>query len=227
MKTKILNYLYKDESDIKLKRRYEICNNILKIKNNETIINLNYNEIARELDLERKTLYNYFKTREELMIVLALMMVEESYIVQNRYIKSRLMLNKNSGIEILTDITPIIKLLKNDSNIKKALFLSNFEHNLYFLSDNEEIVNTYKRSLTFLREQYGNADIIISNAINKNQIYLPKNMTIHEFVIYLEQTILSVYYRTILMENLDDNVSIDIFINHLKLVLSSFSKDHN
>ncbi len=222
MKIQIIKYLYKNESETKQKRRQEICLNILKIKNNETILALNYNEIAKELNIERKTLYNYFSTREELMITLALVIVEDNYSNQQKFINTILKLNPNAGMEVLSNLTPILKFIKNKKTINRALYLSNFEHNLYFLADNEPLINKYKDGLNFLRHEYSFIETIIQNAIDKKQVELPKNMDVHQFAVYIEQTVVSVYYRTILMENLDDNVDFDIFINYIKILLESF-----
>lgn len=214
----LLNNLlaYYDESNRKQERRKYFYDRLLEIIILEDKYNLTFSELAKELDVERKTLYRYFDSKDEIIADVAYLCVV--------YINGKYLNVAKEIMQLDYDNTTRLKLIFRDIanvmiNYKQLFsFYQYFDLTLYELPLDSKASLRYRNLITDFKRQHHYLGPILTELRNEGKLI--DKYSNEELAEIFEQAFGVFVSRTIVkmresdrykLENI--NILIDIMLN--------------
>lgn len=223
MKYTVLKKIYPDESDTMLKRRNKICIKIIKTFNYSDLIELNYLKIAKQINVGRRTLYNYFENRDYFLICIALCLLEDIYRVKNDNIcdlKKKTSQDDEAYLfSLLYTSAKAINLYKTDS----ILFFKRFDSIFYDLPIDCHAHKAYTIGNQYIMEKYNELDSELYRLINEGIIVSPICIAPQDLVFLIRESVFGIQKRLLYMKHLPHDNSYDLLKSYIEITAKTYT----
>ncbi len=192
----LLNYY--NEGSIKSKRRKVLLSQIIKYVVFDNNYDATMSDISSAIDVERKTLYRYFDSKDDIIVDLAYLLVTYN---NQEYLKTSNFILEDDSIDsynklraILTAVTDLMIMFKSEMN-----FLAYFDDHFNILDDDNPAKKRYRSLITGFKTKNHYLRAVIYYLDNEN--ILDKSINDEDIIEVVEQVVNSFVSRTLKKEN--------------------------
>lgn len=223
MKYTVLQEIYPNESATKLKRRNKICIKIIKTFDCSSLADINYLKIAKEINAERRTLYNYFENREEFLICIALCILEDIFRVTDERIKelkSKEFANSKQYLfTLLHSSSQAISLYKTDS----ILFFKKFDSLFYDLKVDSTAHKNYTIGNQYILNTYNVLDQELYKLVENGDIICPVELPTADVIFLIRESVFCIQKRLLYLQHMPKDSSTDLLKSYIEIIVSTFT----
>lgn len=208
-------YREQERQDLKVKRKNEILHAARESFITKGLVETTMDDIAKEVKITRRTLYRYYKTKEELAFEIEIMLFEELYKFQNEIYKT---LEGNGLRKIELYFNELACYVEENSSVIK--YSGEFDY--YFRGEYPylELTNRFKNMISsndYLLEQLIK-DGIEDGSIRKDIDPVLTGLTINNVLLSLSQRVL---FREKHLDEEQEVVSREMIRHQFKLFIFS------
>lgn len=208
-------YEYYNESRVKQSRRKNIINNLIPFILRNGIKNITYKDMSGYLGMERRSMYDYYPTKEEIIVDLAYICEDQLY---KHFLNNTVQLNETymeyKPIKKLKYVLKDLMFILETKHSSLIIFLYEYSIYLYNLDPKS---NAYIRFSTIKRQSQGKSHYLY-NLIK--EVYEETNMIYSEtelenIVSIFEQSIFSYLGQLLTNKKINTTDNINLFIDLL------------
>ncbi len=192
----LLNYY--DEGSVKIKRRKVLLKQIMQYVVFENNYDATMSDISTAIDIERKTLYRYFDSIDDIIVDLAYLLVTYN---NQEYLKTSNAILNDKSVDSLDKLRDILKSVTNLMiSFKSELnFLAYFDDQFNILADDDLAKKRYRNLITGFKTKNHYLRAVIHYLDNENIL----DTSIHpdDIIEVVEQVVNSFVSRTLKKEN--------------------------
>lgn len=222
MKYTVLEKIYPNESETKLRRRNKICIKIIKNFDYSQLAEINYLKIANQLDIDRRTLYNYFENRDDFLICIALCILEDLFRLKDNHIrdlkKKQFESNEDYLFTLLYSASKTINLYKTDS----ILFFKRFDSIFYDLPIDRPAHKSYTIGNQYILTKYNALDKELYRLIDEQIIMCPIDIPANDLIYLIRESIFGIQKRLLYMKHLPHDNSHDLLKSYIRITAKQY-----
>lgn len=222
MKYTVIESLYKHETETKIARRHKLCVRIIRNFDYSDLNNLNFLHISKILKVERKTLYNYFPEKEELLVVLALCLLEDIHKIKYervKELKKQQLSDKEYIAELLYNTLDSIVFFKKDS----LHYLKQFDSFLVTVKSDLRSQKMYNEGVLYLKQKYGILEKELRLAIDNNIIVSPVQQTSDDIIFTIIESGYSYQNNLLCNKNLSNSDISKYLLQYIQVLVYAYT----
>lgn len=219
---KNLLYDYYDESRVKSERRKKILDDVIPHIINKGINSLTIKDIAHEINIERRTLYDYYPTKEDLVVDAAFVCMNE---LSDQYMKIAETLNlANSNLDSKRRLRIIMKGIAKVINEKYDNlfnFITGFDVYYNHLDRDSNAYYRYANVITGFKTRNHYLKPILDSVVSEYNV----SFGVEELVEIIEQSFHSYLSRILVKKENSDRYDIDRIDNFIDIIVEGVCFD--
>lgn len=222
MKYSIIKFLYPNDSATKLKRRHTIILRTVKHLDYNDLMTMNYTNISHRTNTDRRTLYNYFPTKDEFLLAIALAILEGLFLITEEKIRNISIVNKSSS-KYLYDLLFICSDSVEFYKFNSIMFFKQFENFFYRIERESKLYERYISGANYVKEKYSLLEEELYRLYDEG-IIVNGYVTDREDTIFtLKESIFAFQLRLVYMQHEHDGKHRDILTNFINIQVNAFT----
>ncbi len=217
------DYLYNfyGESRVKSERRRKILDEILPHVIKTGISSLTISEVADVLDIERRTLYDYYPTKDDLIVDLAYISVNE---VNDQYMLISETLNlanidKDSKERLSIIMIGIAKVI-NEKYLDLFNFTTGFDVYFHHLDHTSSAYERYSEIIIGFKTKHHYLESILTEVCSDYSI----DLAVSDVVEIFEQSFHAYLARTLIKQEKSRRYNIENIVSFIKILVNGLGK---